>query len=151
MKIFIASDHAGFELKKFLAERLFLAGHDVRDLGPKEFNPEDDYPDFVSLVAEEISREPSSVKGIVIGASGQGEAMCANKFYGVRAAVYYGGNQDIIKFSREHNDANILSLGATFLSPAETMIAVTLWLATPFSGDERHRRRLQKLFNITHK
>ena len=151
MKIFIASDHAGFELKKFLAERLFLAGHDVRDLGPKEFNPDDDYPDFVSLVAEEISREPSSVKGIVIGASGQGEAMCANKFYGVRAAVYYGGNQDIIKFSREHNDANILSLGATFLSPAETMIAVTLWLATPFSGDERHRRRLQKLFNITHK
>ncbi|MEK7163292.1 MAG: RpiB/LacA/LacB family sugar-phosphate isomerase [Patescibacteria group bacterium] len=151
MKIFIASDHAGFELKKFLAERLFLAGHDVRDLGPKEFNPDDDYPDFVSLVAEEISREPSSVKGIVIGASGQGEAMCANKFYGVRAAVYYGGNQDIIKLSREHNDANILSLGATFLSPAETMIAVTLWLATPFSGDERHRRRLQKLFNITHK
>ncbi|MEK7596858.1 MAG: RpiB/LacA/LacB family sugar-phosphate isomerase [Patescibacteria group bacterium] len=151
MKIFIASDHAGFELKKFLAERLSLAGHDVRDLGPKEFNPDDDYPDFVSLVAEEISREPSSVKGIVIGASGQGEAMCANKFYGVRAAVYYGGNQDIIKFSREHNDANILSLGATFLSPAETMIAVTLWLATPFSGDERHRRRLQKLFNITHK
>lgn len=147
----MASDHAGFELKKFLAERLSLGDHDVRDLGPKEFNPDDDYPDFVSLVSKEISREPSGAKGIVIGASGQGEAMCANKFYGVRAAVYYGGNQDIIKLSREHNDANILSLGARFLSPAEAMTAATLWLATPFSGDERHKRRLQKLFNITHK
>ncbi|MEK7607846.1 MAG: RpiB/LacA/LacB family sugar-phosphate isomerase [Patescibacteria group bacterium] len=151
MRIFIASDHAGFELKKFLVERLSLAGHDVRDLGPKEFNPEDDYPDFISLVAKEISREPSSAKGIVIGASGEGEAMCANKFYGVRTAVYYGGNQDIIKLSREHNDANILSLGARFLSSTDAMSAVTLWLATPFSGDERHKRRLQKLFNITQK
>lgn len=151
MRIFISSDHAGFELKKFLVERLSLAGHDVRDLGPKQFNLEDDYPDFISLVAKEISREPSNAKGIVIGGAGQGEAMCANKFYGVRAAVYYGGNQDIIKLSREHNDANILSLGARFISPAEAMTAVTLWLATPFSGDERHKRRLQKLFNIIHK
>ncbi len=151
MRIFISSDHAGFELKKFLAERLSLAGHDVRDLGPKQFNPEDDYPDFISLTAKEISREPSNAKGIVIGASGEGEAMCANKFYGVRAAVYYGGNQDIIKLSREHNDANVLSLGARFMSPIEAMSAVTLWLATAFSGDERHKRRLQKLFNIAHK
>ncbi|MDO8579374.1 MAG: RpiB/LacA/LacB family sugar-phosphate isomerase [bacterium] len=151
MKIFISSDHAGFELKKILVERLLLAGHDVRDLGPKQFNPEDDYPDYVSLVAREISREPSGTKGIVIGASGEGEAMCANKFYGVRAVVYYGGNQDIIKLSREHNDANILSLGARFISPTDAMSAVILWLATPFSGDERHKRRLQKLFNIIHK
>jgi len=151
MKIFIASDHAGFELKKFLKERLSLAGHDVRDMGPKEFNPEDDYPDFISLVAKEISREPSLARGIVIGGSGQGEAICANKFYGIRAVVYYGGNMDIIKLSREHNDANILSLGARFMSPTEAMSAVTLWLATPFSGDERHKRRLQKLFNIAHK
>lgn len=150
MKIFIASDHAGFELKNFLKESLSIGGHDVRDLGPKQFNPEDDYPDFVSLVAKEISREPSTAKGIVIGASGQGEAMCANKFYGVRAAVYYGGNQDIIKLSREHNDANVLSLGARFISPNEAMSAVTLWLATPFGGEERHKRRLQKLFNIAH-
>lgn len=150
MRIYIASDHAGFELKNFLKERLYLAGHDVKDMGPKEFNPEDDYPDFVSLVAKEISREPSKAKGIIIGTSGQGEAMCANKFYGIRAAVYYGENQDIIKLSREHNDANILSLGARFLSPADAMTAVTLWLATSFSGDERHKRRLQKLFNIIH-
>jgi len=151
MRIFIASDHAGFELKKNLVERLSLAGHDVRDLGPKEFNPEDDYPDFISLVAKEIAREPSGARGIVIGGSGQGEAMCANKFYGIRAVVYYGGNMDIIKLSREHNDANVLSLGARFISPVEALNAVTLWLATAFSGDERHKRRLQKLFNIAHK
>jgi ribose 5-phosphate isomerase B len=151
MKIFIASDHAGFELKKFLVDRLSLVGHDVRDLGPKEFKADDDYPDYVSLVAKEISRDSSGVKGIVIGASGQGEAMCANKFYGIRAALYYGGNHDIIRLSREHNDSNILSLGARFMSPSDALTAVTSWLVTPFSGDERHKRRIQKLFNIAHK
>ena len=151
MKIFISSDHAGFELKKFLVDRLSLAGHDVKDLGPKKFDPEDDYPDFISLVAKEISREPSAARGIVIGGSGQGEAICANKFYGVRAALYYGGNIDIVKLSREHNDANILSLGARFIAPTEALNAVTIWLNTAFSDDERHKRRLQKLFNIAHK
>lgn len=150
MKICIASDHAGFELKKFLVERLTLAGHDVRDFGAKQFTPDDDYPDFISLVAREISRDPSAVKGIVIGGSGQGEAICANKFYGVRAAVYYGGNTDIVRLSREHNDANVLSLGSRFLSATDALNAVNLWLATPFSGDERHKRRIQKLYNITH-
>lgn len=150
MKIFIASDHAGFELKKHLVERLSLAGHEVRDLGNKKYDPEDDYPDFISLVAKEISRDPSGAKGIVIGGSGQGEAMCANKFYGVRAAEYYGGNMDIVKLAREHNDANVLSLGARFLSPADGLAAVNLFLSTNFSGDERHKRRLQKLFNIIH-
>src|SRR5262249_30052108 len=125
------------------------AGHDVKDLGPKEYNPEDDYPDFISLVAKEVSREPSGAKGIVLGGSGQGEAMCANKFYGVRAAVYYGGNMDIVKLSREHNDANVLSLGARFLSPGDALNAVNVWLATSFSGDERHKRRIQKMFNVT--
>lgn len=148
MKLFISSDHAGFELKKFLVERLSLAGHDVRDLGAKEFNAEDDYPDFISLVAKEVSQSPSTVRGIVIGGSGQGEAICANKFYGVRAALYYGGNMDIVKLSREHNDANVLSLGARFLSPTDALNAVVVWLATPFSTDERHKRRVQKLFNI---
>lgn len=148
MKIFIASDHAGFELKAFLVERLSLAGHDVKDFGPKEYNPEDDYPDFVSLVAKEVSHNPSAVRGIVIGGSGQGEAMCANKFYGIRAAVYYGCNMDIVKLSREHNDANVLSLGARFLSHADALNAVTLWLTANFSGEERHKRRNQKLFNI---
>jgi ribose 5-phosphate isomerase B len=146
MKIFISSDHAGFELKKFLVERLSLAGHDIRDMGPKEFNPEDDYPDYISLVAKEVSRDPSGVKGIVIGGSGQGEAMCANKYYGVRAALYYGGNMDIVKLSREHNDANVLSLGARFISVSDGLNAVNLWVKTAFSGDERHKRRIQKMF-----
>ena len=151
MKIFIASDHAGFELKKFLVERLSLADHVVRDLGPKEFNPEDDYPDFVSLVAKEIARDPSAAKGIVIGGSGQGEAMCANKFYGVRATTYYGGNMDVVKASRTDNDANVLSLGARFMSPTDALNAVNIWLATPFSNDPRHKRRIQKMFNIVYK
>lgn len=150
MKLFIASDHAGFELKKYIIGHLLLSEHEIHDMGDKVYNPEDDYPDFVSLVAKEVSREPSNVRGIVIGGSGQGEAMCANKFYGTRAAVYYGGNMDIIKLSREHNDANILALGARFLSPADAMNAVNLWLKTPFSGDERHVRRNKKLFNIIH-
>jgi ribose 5-phosphate isomerase B len=151
VKIFIASDHAGFELKKFLVEHLSLASHEIKDLGAKEFKQDDDYPDFISLVAKEISRDPSGAKGIVIGGSGQGEAICANKFYGIRAAVYYGGNMDIVKLSREHNDANVLSLGARFLAHADALNAVNLWLKTPFSGDERHKRRIQKLFNISHK
>jgi ribose 5-phosphate isomerase B len=150
MKLFIASDHAGFELKKFLVERLSLAGHDVRDLGAKTYDTEDDYPDFISLVAKEVSHQPGLVKGIVIGGSGQGEAICANKFYGVRAALYYGGNMDIVKLSREHNDANVLSLGARFVSTGDALRAVELWLSTPFSGDERHKRRIQKLFTIVH-
>lgn len=148
MKIFIASDHAGFELKKFLTERLLLANYDIRDLGAKEYDPEDDYPDFIKLVAKEVSNNPSQVKGIIIGGSGQGEAMCANKFYGVRAAVYYGSNMDIIKLSREHNDANILSLGARFMSPVDALNAVNIWLKTPFTEEERHKRRINKLFTI---
>lgn len=151
MKICISSDHAGFELKAFIVERLSLAGHDVRDFGPKEYDPEDDYPDYISLVAREISHNPSGVRGIVIGGSGQGEAMCANKFYGIRAAVYYGANSDIIRLSREHNDANVLSLGARFLSHTDALNAVNLWLTTPFSGEEKHKRRNQKLFNVAAK
>ena len=147
MKIFIGSDHAGFELKKNLIGYLEDLGHDVRDCGAKEFNPEDDYPDFIIPVAKEVSHMPDKVRGVVIGGSGQGEAMCANKVYGVRAAVYYGGNKDIIRLSREHNDANVLSLGARFISPEEARVAVKLWLDTPFSGDERHKRRILKMYS----
>lgn len=150
MKIFIGSDHAGFELKKFLVDRLSLAGHDVRDMGAKTYDSEDDYPDFISLVAKEVSHQPSLVKGIVLGGSGQGEAICANKFYGIRAALYYGGNMDIVRLSRQHNDANVLSVGARFVSADEALKAVNVWLSTPFSGDERHKRRIQKLYNVIH-
>jgi ribose 5-phosphate isomerase B len=151
MKILIASDHAGFDLKKTLVEYLRDLGHEVRDMGPKEYVADDDYPDYISLVAREMEAHPSTARGIVIGGSGQGEAICANKFYGIRAAVYYGGNTDILKLSREHNDANILSLGARFLSPNEAKKAVKIWLDTAFSGDERHKRRILKMYNFTKK
>lgn len=148
MKIFIGSDHAGFELKKVLVEYLHDLGHDVRDLGAKEYSPEDDFPDFVVPVAREVSHDPAKLRGIVIGGSGQGEAIAANKVYGIRAVVYYGGNRDVVKLSREHNDANVISLGARFLNPEEAKIAVKMWLETPFSTDEKYKRRNQKLYSI---
>lgn len=144
MKIYIGSDHAGFELKGKLIPFLRELGHEVEDKGAFEMNPEDDYPDFVKPVAEAVSKDPEA-KGIVLGGSGEGEAMATDGFPNVRPAVWYGGNLDIVKLSREHNDANILSLGARFLSEEEAKTAVRLWLETPFSGDERHTRRIEKL------
>ena len=148
MKMFIGSDHAGFELKNDLVSYLEEHGLDVTDMGPAEYNKEDDYPDLISLVAEEVSKDPDNVMGIVIGKSGQGEALVANKFKGVRAGVYYGGNKEIPKLLREHNNANILSLGAGFLTQSEAEEAVDLFIETQFSNDERHKRRLEKLHII---
>lgn len=147
MKIFIGSDHAGFELKEKLVPFLKELGYEVEDKGAFEYNKEDDYPDFIRPVAEEISKNPSS-RGIVLGGSGQGEAMCANRFKNVRAMEYYApsrGEVSIIKDSRSHNDSNVLSFGARFLSEDEAKTAVKDWLETPFSGDERHIRRIKKL------
>lgn len=146
MKIYIASDHAGFELKKVLVSHLELMGHVVTDKGPDHFDATDDYPDFVSLVAEAITDGDADF-GIVLGGTGTGEAIEANRLFGVRAAVYYGGPEEIIKLAREHNDANILSLGARFISEEEAKHAVDLFLETKFSGDERHKRRILKLDN----
>ena len=150
--IFIGSDHAGYELKNELKEFLSTLGYNVVDKGPFQYEEQDDYPDLISPVAFEISRDPNA-RGIVIGGSGQGEAMTANKFKGVRAAVYYGDHMpkdervvpNILRLSREHNDANVLSLGARFLTLNEAKIAVNVWLGTKFSGDERHVRRIKKL------
>lgn len=144
MKIYIGGDHAGFELKKKLIPYLQTLGHEVEDVGPFEFDQNDDYPDFVKPVAESVVNNPET-KGIVIGKSGQGEAMCANKIKGVRAAVFYGGNREALKLSREHNDANILSLGAGLVTEDEAKQAIRLWLKTPFSAAERHIRRIAKL------
>ncbi len=146
MKIYIASDHAGFEMKKVLVSHLELMGHVVTDKGPDHMDPTDDYPDFVALVAEAVTGGEADF-GIVLGGSGTGEAIEANRLFGVRAAVYYGGNEEIIKLAREHNDANILSLGARFISLDEAKKVVDLFLETKFSGDERHKRRILKLDN----
>lgn len=144
MRIFIGSDHAGFEIKGMLVPFLRVLGHEVEDMGAHSFETLDDYPDFIRPVAEAVAKD-SSARGIILGGSGQGEAMCANRINGVRAAVYYGGPFDIAVLSREHNDANILSLGARFIDEDEAREVVRVWLETAFSGDERHARRIAKL------
>jgi ribose 5-phosphate isomerase B len=145
MSIFIATDHAGFELKEILVPYLRERGYTVEDCGARTLDPNDDYPAYIKLVGEKVAADPLSNRGIVLGGSGQGEAMVANHVSGVRAALYYGGPLDIIRLSRAHNDANVLSLGARFLTHAEAKEAATLWLETPFSGEERHVRRIASI------
>jgi len=118
-------------------------GHTLEDKGALEYNEGDDYPDFITAVAEAVANDTGSM-GIILGGSGEGEAMCANRIKGVRAVLYYGGMHDIVKIAREHNDANILSLGARFVSFDEAKHAVLLFTETHFSNDERHVRRLAK-------
>ncbi len=149
MKIYIGSDHAGFELKSKLIPFLKEMGYEVTDCGPEKFDPTDDYPDYIIPVAKAVAADPKNLKGIVIGASGEGEAIAANRTEGIRAVEYYGGNLEIVKLSREHNDANILSLGAKFLNESQAKEAVKLWLTTPFSGDERHARRIAEIDSST--
>lgn len=149
MKIYIATDHAGFEMKERLVPYLKNdLGHEVIDMGAHKLDPYDDYTGFIPHAAREVSRDPGLARGIVLGGSGEGEAMVANRFPNVRCAVYYGGTLDIVRLSREHNDANMLSLGARFLSLDEAKSAVKLWLATPFSEDERHVRRIENIEKI---
>ncbi len=141
MKIYLASDHAGFHHKEAIAKMLIDAHHEVIDKGAFQEDPLDDYPGLIRLAVQPMSKEKGAL-AIVFGGSGQGEAIVANRMTGIRAAVYYGGQLDIIKLSREHNDANVLAIGARFISIDEAKIAVSLWLDTPFSGDERHARRI---------
>jgi len=149
MKVVFAADHAGFELKEVLKPFVHELGYEVVDIGAHELIPEDDYPRYCAPAARLVGENPREARGIVIGGSGQGEAMVANRVRGVRAAVYYGicdgardKGLDVVSLVREHNDANILSLGARFLSVDEARNAVACWLATPFSNDERHVRRI---------
>ncbi len=144
MKVYLASDHAGFELKKELGAFLREGGHEVVDLGPAALDLADDYPDYIIPLAEAVVANSGSF-GIALGGSGEGEAMAANRITGVRAAEYYGGNLDIVRVAREHNDANILSLGARFINSEHAKEAAALFLATLFSGDERHARRIEKI------
>ena len=144
--IYIASDHAGVDLKQKLISHLKETGQEVEDCGAHKIDPEDDYPDFIYPCAVKVSENPGSM-GIVIGGTGNGEAMMANKVKGIRAAVYYGGHEDLIKLSRQHNNANVLSLGARFLNPQEAQRAVDLWIETGFDGG-RHQRRIDKIDKI---
>jgi ribose 5-phosphate isomerase B len=144
MKIYIGSDHTGFEIKEKLKEYFTNLGHEMVDKGPFSLDQDDDYPDFIRPVAEAVVEDPGSV-GIIMGRSGQGEAMCANRVPGARAAVYYGEVDEIVRLAREHNDANILSLGVGFLGEEKIKLAIELFLKTEFSGEERHVRRIKKL------
>jgi ribose 5-phosphate isomerase B len=149
MKIYIATDHAGYEMKEAIASYVEKdLGYTVADMGAHQNDPNDDYPDFIQLVAQEVSHDPSSSRGIAIGGSGEGEAIVANRFPNVWCSVYYGGPLDIVKLSREHNNANMLSLGARFMTIDEAKAAVKLWLETSFSEEERHVRRLKKIEQI---
>lgn len=160
MKIALATDHAGFELLRQLEAFLVQSGHKCKDFGPESLNPKDDYPDFIFPAAQAVASGECEV-GIILGGSGQGEAMAANRVKGVRCAVYYGaaeapsaidaaGNpakdqHEILRLSREHNNANMLSLAARFVSLEDAKQAINVWLGAKFSGDERHERRISKL------
>jgi ribose 5-phosphate isomerase B len=152
MTIYLATDHAGFELKEkikiYLEE---LGGHEVYDCGALTLEPGDDYPEYIARAAEKVQfdalHEPAMA--VVFGGSGVGEAIVANRFRHVRAVVYAGGPLDVIKLSREHNDANVLSLGARFVTEAEAKQAVDLFFATPFSHAERHADRVIAIDEIT--
>ena len=145
-KIILATDHAGFKLKEEIKEYLVDAGMEVEDMGAYTLNPPDDYPDFIVPAAKKVAKDQS--RGIIFGASGQGEAIAANKVKGIRAALYYGKNMEIVKLSRTHNNTNILSLGAKYLTKEETIEAIKIWLKTNFSNEERHRRRIKKISNL---
>ena len=145
MKVYIATDHAGFELKNKLIPFIESLGYEVIDCGASVYDETDDYPDFISKAAVEVSKDGDNNRGIVLGGSGQGEAIVANRTANVRAIVYYGGDMEIVQLGREHNNANILSLGARFLSVEDAQKAVQTFLKTTFGGDERHVRRINKI------
>ena len=158
MKIFFASDHAGFDLKSKLITFVQGLGHETEDCGPASLHPDDDFTDYIFPCAEKVARNTGSF-GIILGASGEGEAMAANRVKGIRAAVYYGdasaeqkdesGNiLNLIQSVRAHNNANVLSLGARFVDIEEAKKVITLWLKTSFSGDKRHLRRIEKIEHV---
>ena len=161
--IYLASDHTGLEIKGKVKDFLKGEEYEVEDCGAYEYDKDDDYPDFISKAAEAISKNPND-KAVIFGGSGQGEAITANKFPGVRAAVFYGpvvlakaaditGREssdpyEMIRLTREHNDANILSIGIRFLEDQEILKVVKLWLEAPFTNEERHLRRIEKIKKI---
>ncbi len=143
MKIYIGTDHAGFDLKEELIRFLEDSGYEVEDMGAYEFSATDDYPDFVFPVAKVVAEDAENRRGIVIGGTGIGNGILANKVKGIRAGVVY--DEYSAKMSREHNDANVMTLGARTLTVNMAKKLVKLWLNTPFSNEERHKRRIDKI------
>lgn len=164
MRIALTTDHAGYESLRTLKVFLESEGHECLDFGPQAFDADDDYPDFMFPAARAVAAGECE-RGIIMGGSGQGEAMAANRVKGVRCALFYGpaiaktaidaegttsdDPYEIVKLSRQHNDSNVLSLSGRFLTAAEMQTASKIWLDTPFSGAERHSRRIRKLDEYT--
>jgi ribose 5-phosphate isomerase B len=164
MKIYLGADHAGYELKENIKSFLLEKKYEIEDCGAFKLDRNDDYPDFISKASEKVSNGPENSRGIIVGGSGQGEMILANKFKNVRCVLFYSlavpasaidaaGAQsndpyEIIKLTRIHNNANIISLGARFIKPEEAINAISLWLETPFSNEDRHVRRINKIKKI---
>ncbi|OGI61699.1 hypothetical protein A2645_01145 [Candidatus Nomurabacteria bacterium RIFCSPHIGHO2_01_FULL_39_9] len=164
MKIHIASDHAGFELKQKLVPFIKGLGLEVVDHGPVKFDPEDDYPDLMKPAAIAVASDPVNSKGVVIGGSGFGEAMVVNKIAGIRAVNFYGPKittqavditgrlssdpYEILRLAREHNNANVLAMGSRFVTEEEAKEAIRIFIETPFLNEERHVRRIKKIDQI---
>ena len=142
MRVHIGSDHAGYELKEHLRERLEEAGHEVVDHGPEAYDGDDDYPTYCLRTGECVAAEPGSL-GIVVGGSGNGEQIAANKVRGIRAALAW--NVETAELARRHNDANVVSIGARMHSLDEAAAIVDVFLSTDFTGDIRHSRRIDML------
>lgn len=167
MKVYLATDHAGFELKEKIKAFLLAKNFAVQDCGALSFDKNDDYPDFIAKAAQQVSENPENSIGIIFGSSGQAEMMVANKFKNVRCALFYtivvpvgavdvtGRKSDdpyeMIRLTREHNNANMLSLAARLLTEEEAKKAVELFLTTVFPKDERHIRRIDKIKEIENK
>jgi len=151
MKIYVAADHAGFSLKEEVKKYLEEKGQEVYDCGSLTLDDGDDYPEYMARASENVQKdamhEPSCA--IIFGGSGQGEAIVANRFRHVRAIVYAGGNLELIKLGREHNDANVLSVGARFVAVSEAKQAIELFLSTEFSHEERHADRIIQIDELT--
>lgn len=147
--IHLAADHAGFAHKEEILNWLQSSIYRVIDHGAFSNQPLDDFPDFIVPAVQSVSRSVSDSCAIVFGGSGQGEAMAANRFPKIRATVYYGGNTEIISLSRKHNDANVLAIGARFVSVEETKKIITSWLSVPVDSDEKYHRRNLKLSNLS--
>ncbi len=143
MKIYLASDHAGFELKNQVKEWLLSQSYEVKDFGANVYDENDDYPSYIKPAAYAVSKNPQN-RAIIFGGSGQGEAIVANRFKKVRAIVYYGANEKIIQLSRQHNDSNILSVGARFVSFEELQPLLSLWLKTTLLEDNKYQRRIKQ-------
>ena len=146
--IHLATDHAGLERKDEVVLWLKESGYEVIDHGAHQYDVIDDFPDFIKLAAEAVSKDPHS-RAIIFGGSGQGEAMVANRYPHVRATVFYGGNEEIVKLSRQHNDANVLSIGARFVTMETLARILPIWLTESVLSDAKYGRRNQKIEHLT--